>query len=71
MARKLVIDASNILYRTFFPHIKEALDVNVGMCHHIALSTINKYFTNTKADDVILAFDDYSWRKAYTKNLLS
>ncbi len=69
MTRKLIIDASNILYRTFFAHIKEALDVNVGMCHHIALSTINKYFTNTKADDVILAFDDYSWRKAYTKNL--
>lgn len=69
MARKLIVDASNILYRTFFAHIKESLDVNVGMCHHIALSTINKYFTNTKADDVILAFDDYSWRKAYTKNL--
>lgn len=69
MARKLEIDASNILYRTFFAHIKESLDVNVGMCHHIALSTINKYFNNTKADEVILAFDDYSWRKAYTKHL--
>ncbi len=69
MARKLIIDASNILYRTFFAHIKESFDVNIGMCHHIALSTINKYFNNTKADDVILAFDDYSWRKAYTKDL--
>jgi 5'-3' exonuclease len=69
MARKLIIDASNILYRTFFAHIKEAFEVNIGMCHHIALSTINKYFNNYKADDVILAFDDYSWRKAYTKDL--
>ncbi len=37
MARKLIIDASNILYRTFFAHIKEALDVNIGMCHHICV----------------------------------
>lgn len=69
MARKLIIDASNILYRTFFAHIKESLEVNVGMCHHMALSTINKYFNSTKADDVILAFDSYSWRKEYTKDL--
>lgn len=69
MARKLIIDASNILYRTFFAHIKEALDVNIGMCHHIALSTVNKYFNSTKADDVIMAFDDYSWRKEWTKDL--
>lgn len=69
MKRYLIIDASNILYRTFFAHIKESLDVNIGMCHHMALSTMNKYFNNTKADDVVLAFDDYSWRKAYTKDL--
>lgn len=69
MARYLTIDVSNILYRTFFAHIKESLDVNVGMCHHIALSTISKYFNNTKADDLVLAFDDYSWRKAYTKDI--
>ncbi|QDJ96495.1 RnaseH [Xanthomonas phage Xoo-sp13] len=69
MARKLIIDVSNILYRTFFPHIKESLDVNVGMCHHIALSTINKYYNKYKPDDLILAFDDYSWRKAYTKDI--
>lgn len=69
MARKLIIDASNILYRTFFAHIKESLDVNIGMCHHIALSTVNKYYNHTKADDVIMAFDDYSWRKEWTKDL--
>jgi len=69
MARKLIIDASNILYRSFFKHIKESLDVNIGLCHHMALSTINKYFTTTKADDVIVAFDDYSWRREYTKDL--
>lgn len=69
MAKTLLIDASNILYRTFFAHIKESLDVNVGMCHHIALSTINKYFNKYKVSEVVLAFDDYSWRKAYTKRL--
>lgn len=69
MARKLIVDASNILYRTFFAHIKENYEINVGLCHHMALSTINKYFNSTKADDVILAFDEYSWRKEYTKDL--
>lgn len=69
MKKYLIIDASNILYRTFFAHIKEALDVNIGMCHHITLSTVNKYYTNTKADEVIMVFDDYSWRKAYTADL--
>lgn len=69
MARILLIDASNILYRTFFAHIKESLDVNIGLCHHFALSTINKYYNQTKADDVVLAFDDHSWRKSYTDDL--
>lgn len=69
MKRYLIIDASNILYSTFFAHIKESIDVNVGMCHHMTLSKMNKYFVSTKADEVVLAFDDYSWRKAYTKDL--
>ncbi len=70
MKRKhLIIDVSNILHRTFHAHIKEAVDVNVSMCHHSALLTINKYFNEHKPDELVLAFDNYSWRKAYTAEL--
>lgn len=69
MAKHLIIDASNILYRTFFAHIKESLDVNVGLCHHMAISTINKYYQEYKPSEIVLAFDDTSWRKEYTKDL--
>lgn len=69
MSKHMIVDMSNILYRVFFAHIKEAFDVNVGMCHHTALLTLNKYFNRYKPDELVLAFDAYSWRKAYTENL--
>lgn len=68
MRKYLIIDTTNILYRSFFAHIKEDIDLNISMCHHTALSTINKYFNKTKVDEVVLAFDAGSWRKSYTKD---
>ena len=64
----LIIDTSNFLYKTFFMHIKESLDVNIAICHHVTLQSINKYFRKYKCDDVILAFDASSWRKVYTSS---
>lgn len=69
MKTYLILDASNILYRTFFAHIEQSEDINIGMCHHSALMTMSKYYRKYKADEVVIAFDNYSWRKAYTKNL--
>lgn len=63
------MDANNLLYRTFFAQIKEPEDVVIGMCHHSALWTINKYYKQYPADEIVMAFDAYSWRKLYTKNL--
>lgn len=67
--RSLILDANNLLYRTFFAHIKEAEEVLIGMCHHSALWTLQKYYREYPADEVVVVFDSYSWRKAYTNNL--
>lgn len=62
----LHIDTSNFLYKTFFKHIKESLDVSISVCHHVTLMSINKYFKKFNVDEVVVAFDAFSWRKTYT-----
>lgn len=67
--RSLILDANNLLYRIFFAHIKESEEILIGMCHHSALWTLQKYYKAYPADEVVVVFDSYSWRKAYTKDL--
>lgn len=67
--KNLIFDANNILYRTFFAHSKEKIDVLTGMCHHSALTTIQSFYREYPSDEIIVAFDDKSWRKVYTSNL--
>ena len=71
MKTNLILDGNNILYRTFHANNKsgEPDEVIIGMCFHSALLTLNKYFKMFNADDVIVTFDSYSWRKEYTKDL--
>lgn len=69
MAKSLIMDANNLLYRTFFAQIDEAEDVVIGMCHHAALWTMQKYYREYPADEIVMAFDSLSWRKLYTKDL--
>lgn len=70
MARKsLIVDANNILYATFFAQKKEPEDVIIGLAHHSALWTMQKYYREYPADEIVMAFDSYSWRKLYTKDL--
>lgn len=64
----LHIDASNFLYKTFFKHIKESLDISISVCHHVTLMSINKYFKKYQVDEVVVAFDAFSWRKTYTSD---
>lgn len=64
----LLFDANNILYRTFFGHIDEDEEVIIGMCHHAALWSFNKFYRAYPADEIVVAFDSYSWRKEYTNN---
>jgi hypothetical protein len=71
MKTNLIIDGNNILYRTFHANNKsgDPDDVIVGVCIHSALDIMAKYFNEYKVDDIIVTFDDYSWRKAYTDDL--
>lgn len=64
----LHIDANNFLYKTFFKHIKETLDISISVCHHVTLMSINKYFKKYNVDEVVIAFDAFSWRKTYTSD---
>jgi hypothetical protein len=71
MKTNLIIDGNNILYRTFHANNKsgDPDNVIVGVCIHSALDMMSKYFNLYNVDDVIITFDDYSWRKEYTKDL--
>jgi hypothetical protein len=67
MKRWLVLDVSNLLWRSFHanPNIDEE-DV-AGMAHHMALQTMNKmYRDNRPVDRIVMAMDRSSWRKEYT-----
>lgn len=71
MKKNLILDGNNILYRTFHANNKsgEPNDVIIAYCIMAALTTMNKYFKMFEVDDVIVAFDSYSWRKEFTKDL--
>lgn len=64
--RALILDINNLLYRTFFAYSKESIEILVGMCHHGALWSMLSFYKQYPADEIVIAFDDYSWRKAYT-----
>lgn len=62
----LVVDASNLLYRTFYANKNHEDGVALGMAMHSAFLTVNKYFRLFKPDKIVLCFDRDNWRKAYT-----
>lgn len=65
----LVMDISNLLYRTFFAQTNEDDVTIAGMATHMALTTLNKYYKQFKpTKKVVMAFDRSSWRKEYTAN---
>jgi 5'-3' exonuclease len=63
-----VIDASNIMYRSFYAHPKEDDDTVAGIAAHTTLLTLSKYYNQFKGPKMILAFDRSNWRKVYTKS---
>lgn len=66
----LLIDVCNIMYRNYFGFIsKSDAEIIVATCHSAALNSISKYYNAYKPTSILLAFDDYSWRKAYTSDL--
>lgn len=68
--KSLIIDANNILHRTFFARLNDTdADDVIGLCHHSALWTLQSYYREYPADEIVMAFDSHSWRKLYTKDL--
>jgi len=64
----LVLDISNLLYRTFYANKGEDDITLAGLAHHQALLTLNKYYRAHKPDKVVMCFDRKTWRKEYTKS---
>lgn len=69
MCDYLLIDSSNLLYKTFFVHKNESDDTIAGIASHSALVTLNKYYKEFKPrKGVVMCFDRSNWRKDYTKS---
>lgn len=66
--RYLVLDVSNLLYRSFYANKNEDDMTTAGLAHHQALALLNKYFKEHKPDKVFMAFDRPNWRKVYTES---
>jgi hypothetical protein len=64
----LVLDISNLLYRTFYANKSEDDVTIAGLAHCSALLTLNKYYKAHKPDKVVMCFDRKTWRKDYTKS---
>lgn len=71
MKTYLVLDASNLLHRTFFAGYQANGGDDhtmAGLALHSAFTTLNKYFNKFNPTKVICTFDRSNWRKEYTKS---
>jgi len=66
----LLLDISNLLYRSYFANRDETDDITIGgMAMHGAFLTIRKYYNLYKPKKkIIMCFDRKNWRKEYTKS---
>lgn len=64
----LILDISNLLYRTYYANKDEDDTTLAGLAHHQALITLNWHFKQYTPDKLIMCFDRKNWRKDYTKS---
>jgi hypothetical protein len=62
----LILDISNLLYRTYYANKSEDELTIAGLAQHQALLTLNKYYREHKPDKIVMAFDRKAWRIDYT-----
>jgi len=62
----LVLDISNLLYRSFYANKEQDDMTSAGLAHHSALAYLNKYYKKHKPSKMIMTFDRPNWRKVYT-----
>lgn len=64
----IVVDASNLLYRSFYASNPKAED-SIALVHHKNLMMLNKYFRTVRPDRIVVVFDrPNSWRKVLTEH---
>jgi len=64
----LILDISNLLYRTFYANKSEDDITIAGLAQHQALLTLNKYYNQFTPDKIVMCFDRKAWRVNYTKS---
>jgi len=62
----MILDISNLLYRTYYANKNEDELTLAGLAQHQALLTLNKYYQLYKPDKMVMAFDRKAWRIEYT-----
>ncbi len=62
----LILDISNLLYRTYYANKNEDELTIAGLAQHQALLTLNKYYRLYEPDKIVMAFDRKAWRIDYT-----
>ena len=53
----MILDISNLLYRTYYANKNEDELTIAGLAQHQALLTLNKYFNLYSPDKIVMAFD--------------
>lgn len=71
--KRMVVDASNVLFRVAAAHGKYSNygtdEERASMALHVAIQTVNKYFRIYKPDQVALTFEGQkNWRKDFTRS---
>lgn len=62
----LVLDTSNLLYRTYYANKDEDENTLTGLAMHQAFTTMNKYYKKFRPTTIVMAFDRKNWRREYT-----
>jgi len=66
----IILDISNLLYRSYYANKNEDELTIAGLAQHQALLTLNKYYKAHKPDKIVMAFDRKAWRIDYTTSEL-
>lgn len=62
----MILDISNLLYRTYYANKNEDELTIAGLAQHQALLTLNKFYREHNPDKIVMAFDRKAWRIDYT-----
>lgn len=62
----LILDTTNILYRTFYVHKQEDVKIITGLAFLSVLNSIKNYYETYAPNKIVLTFDSPNWRKDYT-----